>query len=107
MADSLKNPSCFLYGPGVAKFEESPYPKIEDQCDVVLRIEYVGVCGSDVNSSAFPIPSQTLTFDQVHFWNHGGIVNMVDESHPLIMGHEDHSSFSLLATFVSRHLIFP
>lgn len=26
--------------------------------------------------------------EQVHFWNHGGIINKVDASRPLIMGHE-------------------
>jgi hypothetical protein len=48
MATGLTNPSVFLYNPGVAKIEESPYPEIKDAHDVVLRIAYVGVCGSDV-----------------------------------------------------------
>lgn len=51
MAKELANPSCFLYGPGEAKFEDSPYPTIEEPHDVVLRIAYVGVCGSDVSPS--------------------------------------------------------
>ncbi|TVY16491.1 putative D-xylulose reductase A [Lachnellula arida] len=67
----MENPSCFLYGPGIAKIENSPYPTITDEHDVVLNISFVGVCGSDV-----------------HFWNHGGILNKVDASRPLIMGHE-------------------
>lgn len=71
MANELVNPSCFLYGPGEAKFEDSPYPKIEDPRDVVLRIAYVGVCGSDI-----------------HFWSHGGVIDKVSHSNPLIMGHE-------------------
>lgn len=71
METTIQNPSCFLYGPGIAKFEDSPYPIIKDQHDVILRIAYVGVCGSDV-----------------HFWIHGGIIDKVDPSHPLIMGHE-------------------
>ena len=49
METTLKNPSCFLYGPGQAKIEDSPYPTVTDQHDVVLRIAYVGVCGSDVS----------------------------------------------------------
>ena len=56
MPSSQRNPSLFLYGPGVAKFENSSYPTIEDQHDVILRIAYVGVCGSDVRSLAFPFP---------------------------------------------------
>lgn len=50
MTSSLKNPSCYLYSPGVAKIEEAPYPTISDQHDVVIRIAYVGVCGSDVSN---------------------------------------------------------
>lgn len=46
---SHKNPSCFLCGPEVAKFEDSPYPMIQDEHDVILRIAFVGVCGSDVS----------------------------------------------------------
>ncbi|KUJ16156.1 sorbitol dehydrogenase [Mollisia scopiformis] len=71
MSSSLANPSCYLYGPGDARIEESVYPTIEDPHDVVVRIAYVGVCGSDV-----------------HFWSHGGIVNKVSETNPIIMGHE-------------------
>ncbi|KAH6676457.1 sorbitol dehydrogenase [Halenospora varia] len=67
----MENPSVFLYGPGQAKIENSPYPTITDPRDVVLRIAYVGVCGSDV-----------------HFWSHGGIIAKVSQEQPLIMGHE-------------------
>ncbi|TVY57203.1 putative D-xylulose reductase A [Lachnellula suecica] len=67
----MENPACFLYGPGVAKIENSPYPSITDPHDVVLKIVYIGVCGSDV-----------------HFWYHGGIGKKVDAANPLIMGHE-------------------
>ncbi|KAK0119788.1 hypothetical protein ONS95_011220 [Cadophora gregata] len=84
MTSSLKNPSCFLYSPGVAKIEEAPYPTIEDQHEVVIRIAYVGVCGSDV-----------------HFWNHGGIINKVDPSHPLIMGHEASGTIHEIGTAVT------
>ncbi|KAI9820744.1 MAG: hypothetical protein M1827_005114 [Pycnora praestabilis] len=65
-----KSLSCFLYGPGNAKFEERPIPKLEDPHDVLIRIAYTGVCGSDV-----------------HFWVHGGIGTKVG-TEPLIMGHE-------------------
>ena len=63
MATDLKNPSVFLYNPGVAKIEESPYPEIKDAHDVVLRIAYVGVCGSDVMlSPMYPLISKILSF---------------------------------------------
>ncbi|KAG4443180.1 hypothetical protein IFR05_001322 [Cadophora sp. M221] len=84
MTSFLKNPSCFLYSPGVAKIEEAPYPTIEDQHDVIIRIAYVGVCGSDV-----------------HFWNHGGIINKVDPSRPLIMGHEASGTIHEVGTAVT------
>ncbi|KAJ5999898.1 hypothetical protein N7481_000307 [Penicillium waksmanii] len=67
----MQNPSCLLYGPGDARFENIPLPTIEDPYDVIIRIAYVGVCGSDV-----------------HFWLHGGIKSYVSPEHPLVMGHE-------------------
>jgi D-xylulose reductase len=86
MATGLKNPSVFLYNPGVAKIEESPYPEIKDAHDVVLRIAYVGVCGSDVCVLLnVPLFSQILTPVQVHFWLHGGIIAKVSPELPLIM----------------------
>lgn len=50
----MENPSCFLYGPGISKIENSPYPSIQDEHDVVLNIAFVGVCGSDVGLIYFP-----------------------------------------------------
>ena len=44
----MQNPSCFLYGPGDAKIEDRPLPTIVNQHDVIVRMAYVGVCGSDV-----------------------------------------------------------
>lgn len=48
MQSQMQNPSCLLYGPEDARFEDRPLPIIEDPRDVVVRIAYVGVCGSDV-----------------------------------------------------------
>ncbi|CAL5867239.1 uncharacterized protein PFLUO_LOCUS1454 [Penicillium psychrofluorescens] len=67
----MQNPSCLLYGPGDARFEDRPVPEIEDPHDVIIRIAYVGVCGSDV-----------------HFWTDGGIKYHVSQDRPLVMGHE-------------------
>jgi D-xylulose reductase len=50
MTSSIKNPSVFLYGAGKAKIENAPYPTIESPTDVIIRIAYVGVCGSDVQA---------------------------------------------------------
>ncbi|KPM43760.1 putative D-xylulose reductase A [Neonectria ditissima] len=65
------NKSCLLYGAGKVRFEDRPVPVIEDPHDILIRISYVGVCGSDV-----------------HFWNHGGVTRKVSEEEPLVMGHE-------------------
>ena len=56
MSSPQINPSCFLYSPGVAKFEDSVYPTLSDQHDVILRIAYVGVCGSDVKPPVISVP---------------------------------------------------
>ncbi|OKL59759.1 hypothetical protein UA08_04501 [Talaromyces atroroseus] len=65
------NLSCLLYGPGKVRFENRPIPTIDDAHDVLVRISYVGVCGSDA-----------------HFWTHGGVMRIVSEDEPLVMGHE-------------------
>ncbi len=45
------NKACLLYGPGDARFEEIPVPSLESNPrDVLVRIAYTGVCGSDVSS---------------------------------------------------------
>ncbi|KAF4467219.1 D-xylulose reductase A [Fusarium albosuccineum] len=67
----MLNPSWFLYGPGSAKIQDRPVPNIENEHDVVVRIKYIGVCGSDV-----------------HFWRHGGIGLKVSSDQPLVVGHE-------------------
>lgn len=54
----MQNPSCLLYGPGDARFEDRPMPQIEDPYDVIIRIAYVGVCGSDV--------CKPLSFHPIH-----------------------------------------
>ncbi|CAF9936882.1 hypothetical protein IMSHALPRED_010939 [Imshaugia aleurites] len=69
---SEKNLSCFLYGPGDARYEDRAVPEIEDPHDVIIRINYVGVCGSDV-----------------HWWTQGGIgANSILPGKPLVLGHE-------------------
>jgi D-xylulose reductase len=66
--DAKTNPAIFLHAPGIAKLEDSPLPILTSH-DVLIRIAFVGVCGSDV-----------------HFWTHGGFGTKL--STPLIMGHE-------------------
>lgn len=47
----MQNPSVILYGPEKAEIEDRPIPEIEDGHDVIVRIRFVGVCGSDVHYS--------------------------------------------------------
>lgn len=62
MSFSKTNLSCLLYGPGQARFENRPVPQIEDPHDVLIRISYVGVCGSDVSPPrSGEINTQALT----------------------------------------------
>lgn len=69
---SESNPSYVLYGPGNARVEDLAVPRLTRPGDVILRVQFVGVCGSDV-----------------HFWAHGGIGNAtVSEEHGINMGHE-------------------
>ncbi|KAG2420220.1 D-xylulose reductase [Aspergillus terreus] len=63
---AMKNPSCLLYGPGDARYEDRPVPEIGDPSEVIVRVAYTGV----------------------HFWVHGGVKNHVSEEHPIVMGHE-------------------
>ena len=82
----MQNPSVFLYGPGHAKIQESSIPQITDPNDALLRIQYIGVCGSDV-----------------HFWNHGGLGdNVVSPSHPLVMGHEASGTVEAVGSSVTN-----
>jgi len=51
----MQNPSIVLYGPHNAKIEERPIPELSNPHDVIIRINYVGVCGSDVGLPPMPI----------------------------------------------------
>ena len=67
-----QNPACFLHGPGDARYASLSIPALSSPHDVIIRVAFVGVCGSDV-----------------HFWSHGGIgAHHVSPNQPLVMGHE-------------------
>ncbi|PYH91309.1 GroES-like protein [Aspergillus ellipticus CBS 707.79] len=67
----MTNPSCILYGPHDARYEDRPLPVITNPTDVIVRIAYTGVCGSDV-----------------HFHHHGGINHPIPPLTGITMGHE-------------------
>lgn len=57
MDSTAKNPSCLLYGPLDARFEDRPIPVLWNPHDVIVRIAYTGVCGSDVSNPGIEITS--------------------------------------------------
>ncbi|KAM0441302.1 hypothetical protein ACHAPT_000611 [Fusarium lateritium] len=64
------NLSFVLNKPGDVTFEERPKPTLQDPYDVLVAINYTGICGSDV-----------------HYWVHGSIGKFVVED-PMVLGHE-------------------
>lgn len=70
-------------------------PELSDPNDVIVRVMFVGVCGSDVcwllllllSRGCLTIAEPQANFrEKVHFWKHGGIQTPITE--PLVMGHE-------------------
>lgn len=57
---SMRNPSCLLYRPGQSGYEDLPVPEITHPTDVILKMAFVGVCGSDVRGS-FPMRKNGCT----------------------------------------------
>ena len=68
--DGNQNLSFFLNKPGDISYKEHPIPELTSPNDVLIAINYTGVCGSDV-----------------HYYDHGSI-GAYALSDPLIMGHE-------------------
>lgn len=66
----LQNLSFVLSKPFEVGFEERPKPKIESPHDVIVAINYTGICGSDV-----------------HYWVEGRIGDFVVKD-PMVLGHE-------------------
>ncbi|KAF2623037.1 GroES-like protein [Macroventuria anomochaeta] len=81
----MQNPSIVLYAAYNAKLEDKGIPELIDSHDVLVRIIYVGVCGSDV-----------------HFWKHGGISKMVDPSTGIVMGHEASGTIASIGSSVTQ-----
>ena len=65
-----QNLSFVLNKPNDVSFEERPIPKVQTPHDVLVAINYTGICGSDV-----------------HYWVHGAIGHFVVKD-PMVLGHE-------------------
>ncbi|KAK8246035.1 hypothetical protein IWZ00DRAFT_524709 [Phyllosticta capitalensis] len=66
----FQNLSFVLEKPGSVKYEDRPVPEIQDPHDVIVNVQYTGICGSDV-----------------HYWTKGRIGDFVVTS-PMVLGHE-------------------
>ncbi|KAK3355618.1 GroES-like protein [Neurospora tetraspora] len=68
--DGKSNLSFVLNKPLDVCFQDKPVPKINSPHDVLVAINYTGICGSDV-----------------HYWLHGAIGHFVVKD-PMVLGHE-------------------
>mgnify|MGYP001481419523 CR=1 FL=1 len=66
----MQNLSFVLKKPNEVSFEERPVPKLQSPHDVLVAVNYTGICGSDV-----------------HYWVHGAIGHFVVKD-PMVLGHE-------------------
>ncbi|KAK4241850.1 chaperonin 10-like protein [Achaetomium macrosporum] len=64
------NLSFVLNKPNDVTFEERPRPQLKSPHDVLVAVNYTGICGSDV-----------------HYWQHGAIGHFVVKD-PMVLGHE-------------------
>ncbi|TLS28573.1 hypothetical protein PpBr36_00672 [Pyricularia pennisetigena] len=68
--EGKSNLSFVLNKPHDVCFEERPMPKLASEHDVLVAVNYTGICGSDV-----------------HYWHHGSIGDFVVKD-PMVLGHE-------------------
>ncbi|TVY23450.1 putative D-xylulose reductase A [Lachnellula hyalina] len=70
MAQTSSNSSFVLNKPYEVSFEERPKPTVQTPHDVLIAVNYTGICGSDV-----------------HYWAEGGIGEFILKK-PMVLGHE-------------------
>lgn len=68
--EELSNLSFVLKKPLEVAFEDRPKPSLASPHDVLVAVNYTGICGSDV-----------------HYWLHGAIGHFVVKD-PMVLGHE-------------------
>ncbi|XP_014555468.1 hypothetical protein COCVIDRAFT_38824 [Bipolaris victoriae FI3] len=81
----MQNPNIVLYAPHTAKIEDKPIPTLSSPHDVVIRINYIGVCGSDV-----------------HFWHHASLGHPINPCTGITMGHEASGTIHSVGPLVTR-----
>ncbi|RDW75508.1 hypothetical protein BP6252_06650 [Coleophoma cylindrospora] len=80
-----QNISLFLHKPHDLRYGEKEPPVLKNQFDVLLAINYTGICGSDI-----------------HFWEHGGI-GAYNVTSPIVLGHESAGTVVQIGSAV-KHL---
>lgn len=68
--DGKSNKSFVLNKPHDVTFEDRPVPTLSSPHEVLVAVNYTGICGSDV-----------------HYWEHGAIGHFVVKD-PMVLGHE-------------------
>lgn len=68
--ENKSNLSFILNKPHDVCYDERPVPKVASPHDVLVAVNYTGICGSDV-----------------HYWEHGAIGHFVVKD-PMVLGHE-------------------
>ncbi|OTB05090.1 hypothetical protein M426DRAFT_73031 [Hypoxylon sp. CI-4A] len=69
-SESASNLSFILNKPHDVQFSDKPVPSLKGPHDVLVAVNYTGICGSDV-----------------HYWEHGAIGTFVVKD-PMVLGHE-------------------
>ncbi|KAK0630204.1 chaperonin 10-like protein [Bombardia bombarda] len=68
--EGASNLSFYLNKPNDVEFKDRPVPTLQSPHEVLVAINYTGICGSDV-----------------HYWVHGAIGHFVVKE-PMVLGHE-------------------
>ncbi|OAA40585.1 xylitol dehydrogenase [Metarhizium rileyi] len=68
--NEISNLSFILNKPHQVTYAQRPKPTLSSPHDVIVAVNYTGICGSDV-----------------HYWNHGAIGHFVVKE-PMVLGHE-------------------
>ncbi|KAI5859640.1 GroES-like protein [Durotheca rogersii] len=80
---SASNLSFILNRPHDVQFSDRPVPAIQSPHDVLVAVNYTGICGSDV-----------------HYWEHGAIGHFVVKD-PMVLGHESSGTVVQVGSAVS------
>ncbi|KAF2997487.1 hypothetical protein E8E14_005286 [Neopestalotiopsis sp. 37M] len=68
--NTASNKSFILEKPKSVTYADRPVPKLSSPHDILVAVNYTGICGSDV-----------------HYWHHGAIGHFVVKD-PMVLGHE-------------------